>query len=141
MIKQFINKYKSYTSFRFLIAGMINTLFGFTLSISLLIILPFHYTFTIFLSTIIAICFNYFMSLKFVFRSRSSIKKTILYFLIYLVMYLLNMLFMYIFINQFNMGDILAYVFSAPIIIGITYLLQKNIVFRNEKNISHKTSN
>ena len=59
MVIQFFNKYKSYTSFRFLVAGIINTLFGFILGILFLSVLPFHYTLTIFLSTIISVCFNY----------------------------------------------------------------------------------
>ena len=140
MIRWFLNQYKSYTGFRFFIAGIINTAFGFTLTISLLIILPTHYAFTIFLSTILAVCFNYFMSLKFVFHTKSSTKKTFLYFLIYLIMYLFNMLLMYILINQYNMSDIIAYVFSAPFVIGLTYLSQKNIVFKDEKNINHNSN-
>ena len=46
---------------------------------------------------------------------------------------------MYILIQQFNMSDIIAYVISAPIIIGLTYLSQKNIVFQDEKNINHNS--
>lgn len=140
MIEWFFNKYKSYTGFRYLIAGFINTIFGFTLTISLLIILPTHYAFTIFVSTILAVCFNYFMSLKFVFHTKSSTKKIFLYFLIYLIMYLLSMLLMYILINQYDMSDIIAYVYSAPIIIWLTYLLQKNIVFQDEKDINHNSN-
>mgnify|MGYP001410149730 CR=1 FL=1 len=140
MIQWFLNKNKSSTGFRFLIAGFINTVFGFTLTISLLIILPTHYAFTIFVSTILAVCFNYFMSLRFVFHTKSSTKKIFLYFLIYFVMYLLNMFLMYILINQYNMSDIIAYVFSAPFIIGLTYLLQKNIVFQDEKNINNNSN-
>ena len=55
-------------------------------------------------------------------------------------MYLLNMLLMYILINQYNISDIMAYVFSAPIIIGLTYSSQKNIVFQDEKNINHNSN-
>jgi len=140
MTEWFFNKSESYTGLRFLIAGIINTLIGFTLSISLLIILPIHYTFTILLSTILAVCFNYFMSLKYVFRSKSSTKKIFLFFLIYLIMYLLNILLMYILINQYNISDIIAYVFTAPVIMVLTYSSQKNIVFKDEKNINHNSN-
>lgn len=140
MIKSLFNEYIAFTSFRFLIAGIINTFFGFTLSILLLATLPFHYAFTLFLSTVLAICFNYFMSLKFVFRARISLKKTFLYFLIYLIMYLINLLLMYILINQFTLSDIIAFVICAPIIIGLTYLSQKYIVFRYEKNINNNSN-
>jgi putative flippase GtrA len=140
MIKSLFNEYKSFTGFRFLVAGMINTLFGFTLSILLLVTLPFHYAFTLFLSTVLAVCFNYFMSSKFVFRTKISLKKTFLYFLMYLIMYLMNLFLMYILINQFNLNDIIAFITCAPIIIGLTYLSQKYIVFRYEKNISHNSN-
>ena len=140
MIERFFNNNKSYTGLRFLIAGVINTIFGFTMGISLLIILPTHYAFTIFLSTILSVCFNYFMSLKFVFRSKSSSKKIFLFFLIYLIMYLLNMFLMYILINQYNMSDIIAFIISAPIVIGLTYSSQKNIVFQDEKNINNNSN-
>ena len=140
MIKSLFNEYKSFTGFRFLVAGMINTLFGFTLSILLLVTLPFHYAFTLFLSTVLAVCFNYFMSLKFVFQTKISLKKTFLNFLIYLIMYLINLFLMYILINQFNLNDIIAFITCTPIIIGLTYLSQKYIVFRYEKNINHNTN-
>jgi len=68
MVIQFFNKYKSLTSFRFLVAGIVNTLFGFTIGILFLSILPFHYTLTIFLSTVLSVCFNYSISLTYVFK-------------------------------------------------------------------------
>ena len=58
----------------------------------------------------------------------------------YLIMYSINIFLMYILIQQFNMSDIIAYVISAPIIIWLTYLSQKNIVFQDEKNINHNSN-
>ena len=80
------------------------------------------------------------MSVRYVFRSKSSKLKIILYFSIYLLMYLVNMLFMYILINQFNMNDIISFIIGAPFIIGLTYLLQKKLIFQDEKNINHNTN-
>ena len=140
MVIQFFNKYKSYSSFRFLVAGIINTLFGFIVGILFLSILPFHYTLTIFLSTIISVCFNYVTSLTYVFKKINSKKTTIRYFLVYLIMYLINMICISILINQFSMSDILAFALCSPAIIVLTYLLQKNIVFQNEKNINSNTN-
>lgn len=140
MVIQFFNKYKSYSSFRFLVAGIINTLFGITIGILFLSILPFHYTLTIFLSTVLSVCFNYFTSLTYVFKKVNSKKTTIRYFLVYLLMYLINMICISILIKQFSMSDILAFVLCSPAIIVLTYLLQKNIVFQNEKNINNNTN-
>jgi len=140
MLIQFFYKYKSYSSFRFLVAGIINTLFGITIGILFLSILPFHYTLTIFLSTVLSVCFNYFTSLTYVFKKVNSKKTTIRYFLVYLLMYLINMICISILIKQFSMSDILAFVLCSPAIIVLTYLLQKNIVFQNEKNINNNTN-
>ena len=140
MFTKIINKYKSLTIFRFLIAGIINTIVGLSLGVFFLIILPFHYALSIFISTFLGVCFNYYMSVRYVFRSKSSKLKIILYFSIYLLMYFLNMIFMYILINQMNMGDIISFIISAPFIIGLTYLLQKTLIFQDEKNINNNAN-
>jgi len=140
MVIQFLNKYKSYTSFRFLVAGIINTLFGFIIGILFLSILPFHYTLTIFLSTVLSVCFNYFTSSTYVFKKINSKKTITRYFLVYLLTYLINMIFISILIKQFSMSDILAFALCSPAIIVLTYFLQKNVVFQNEKNINNNTN-
>ena len=140
MVIQFFNKYKSYSSFRFLVAGIINTLFGFIVGILFLSILPFHYTLTIFLSTVLSVCFNYVTSLTYVFKKINSKKTTTRYFLVYLIMYLINMICISILIKQFSVSDILSFALCSPAIIVLTYLLQKNIVFQNEKNINSNTN-
>ena len=80
------------------------------------------------------------MSVKYVFRAKSSNYKIILYFSIYFLMYLVNMLLMYILINQFGMNDIISFIIGAPFIIGLTYLLQKKLIFQDEKNINNNTN-
>tara|TARA_B100001093_G_scaffold416307_1_gene406938 strand:+ start:4400 stop:4834 length:435 start_codon:yes stop_codon:yes gene_type:complete len=137
VLKKYIEKYKGFTIFRFLLAGIINTIVGLSLGILLLIALPFHYSISIFIATFLGVCFNYFMSVRYVFYSKSSKLKIILYFSIYLLMYLINMLFMYVLINHFNMSDIISLIIGAPFIIGLTYLLQKKLIFKDEKNINH----
>lgn len=140
VLKKHINKYKDITIFRYLIAGVINTFVGVGLGILLLLTLPFHYTLTVFISTFLGVCFNYFMSVKYVFRAKSSNYKIILYFSIYFLMYLVNMLLMYILINQFGMNDIISFIIGAPFIIGLTYLLQKKLIFQDEKNINNNAN-
>ena len=140
LLKKHFKKYKDLTIFRYLIAGVINTFVGFSLGVLLLLTLPFHYTLTVFISTFLGVCFNYFMSLKYVFRAKSSNYKIILYFSIYLLMYLVNMLFMYILINRFNMDDIISFIIVAPFIVGLTYLLQKKLIFQDEKNINNNAN-
>ena len=133
VLKEFFNTFKRNTLFRFIIAGIINTLFGLTLGVIFLRFLPFHYSLSLLLLTCIAPMFNYFMSLKYVFNSpgntSGSNKKLGLFFSVYLFMYFVHVLFMSILINQVDLDDIIAYLISAPFIIVMTYILQKKIVF------------
>ena len=133
MLKEFFNTLKRNTLFRFIIAGIINTLFGLTLGVIFLRFLPFHYSLSLLLLTCIAPMFNYFMSLKYVFNSpgntSGSNKKLGLFFSVYLFMYFAHVLLMSILINQVDLDDIIAYLISAPFIIVMTYILQKKIVF------------
>ena len=134
VLKEFFNTLKRNTLFRFIIAGIINTLFGLTLGVIFLHFLPFHYSLSLLLLTCIAPMFNYFMSLKFVFNSpgnaSGSNKKLGLFFSVYLFLYFVHILFMSILINQVDLDDIIAYLISAPFIIVLTYILQKKIVFK-----------
>jgi putative flippase GtrA len=133
VLKEFFNTFKRNTLFRFIIAGIINTLFGLTLGVIFLRFLPFHYSLSLLLLTCIAPMFNYFMSLKYVFNSpgntSGSNKKLGLFFSVYLFMYFAHVLLMSILINQVDLDDIIAYLISAPFIIVMTYILQKKIVF------------
>ena len=133
VLKEFFNTFKRNTLFRFIIAGIINTLFGLTLGVIFLSFLPFHYSLSLLLLTCIAPMFNYFMSLKYVFNSpgntSGSNKKLGLFFSVYLFMYFAHVLLMSILINQVDLDDIIAYLISAPFIIVMTYILQKKIVF------------
>ena len=134
VFKEFLNTLKQNTLFRFIIAGIINTLFGLTLGVVFLSFLPFHYSLSLLLLTCIAPMFNYFMSSKYVFNSPGnapgSNKKLGLFFSVYLFLYFVHVLFMSVLINQVDLDDIIAYLISAPFIIVLAYILQKKIVFK-----------
>ena len=124
VLKEFFNTFKRNTLFRFIIAGIINTLFGLTLGVIFLRFLPFHYSLSLLLLTCIAPMFNYFMSLKYVFNSpgntSGSNKKLGLFFSVYFFLYFVHVLFMSILINQVDLDDIIAYLISVPFIIMLT---------------------
>ena len=134
VLKEFFNTLKRNTLLRFIIAGIINTLFGLTLGVIFLRFLPFHYSLSLLLLTCIAPIFNYFMSLKYVFNSPGNIsgsnKKLGLFFSVYFFIYFVHVFFISILINQVDLDDIIAYLISAPFIIVLTYILQKKIVFK-----------
>mgnify|MGYP006077655207 CR=1 FL=1 len=134
VFKEFLNTLKQNTLFRFIIAGIINTLFGLTLGVIFLSFLPFHYSLSLLLLTCIAPMFNYFVSSRYVFNSAGDVsrsnKKLGLFFSVYFFMYFVHVFFISILINQFNLDDIIAFLISAPFIIVLTYFLQKKIVFK-----------
>ena len=140
MLKNFFHKYKSIIFFRFILAGLINSFFGFSIGIIFLYILPFHYTLSILLATCIGVIFNYFLSLKFVFQAAGSNTRLLLFIGIYASMYLTHMALMSIFIFKINVSDIIAYVISAPIIILLTYVAQKKVVFLDEKDLNSNSN-
>ena len=115
---------------RFLGIGAINLLFGYLLGILFLILLPFHYAISVLLATFIAVVFNYVTNSKFVFKSAFSSKKAALFFLNYVLIYTLNILLMTLGINLFDMNKVIAYVFSMPLLVIVTFIIQKNIIFK-----------
>jgi putative flippase GtrA len=130
VLKELINIYKSQVLVRFLFTGAINTLFGVTIGVVFLFFLPFHFTLSIFLATCVGVAFNYFMSLKFVFQTNGSRKAVFLFLLAYLATYIINITAISILINKFGLSDIISFVIISPFIVCLTYLLQKNIIFK-----------
>ena len=140
MLKNFFHKYKSIVFFRFILAGLINSVFGFSIGIIFLYILPFHNSLSILLATCAGVIFNYFISLRFVFRAAGSNNRLALFICIYATMYFMHMALMAILIFKINVSDIIAYAISAPVIILLTYVALKKIVFLNEKDINNNSN-
>jgi hypothetical protein len=80
------------------------------------------------------------MSLRFVFRVAGSNTRLALFISIYASMYFMHMALMTILIFKINVSDIIAYVISAPVIILLTYVAQKKIVFSNAKDINNNSN-
>ena len=72
------------------------------------------------------------MSVKYVFRSKSSKLKIFLYFLVYFLMYLLNMLSMYILINHYYMNDIISFMICVYLLLGL-HIYYKKKFFKMKK--------
>ena len=118
---------------RFLLTGALNTLFGLSISILVLKLLPISYILCMALSTSIGIIFN-FISYQFLtYRVDFNIKRFPKFLLFHFIVYLINILLMGILISQgFDRVISLLYVF--PFIILFTFKIQKNYIFKNEKN-------
>lgn len=131
MKKFFLRVYNNnqYQFARFIIAGILNTLFGAVIGFLFLYFLPFHYSLSVFLATLIGIIFNYYNNSKFVFKNELNLLKISLFFLTYGILYLFNILFMTLIMSYFLMESYEAFLFVIPIMTLITYYIQKKFIF------------
>jgi len=106
--------------------GVINTVFGYC-TYAFLVILGIDYRVALTLSTTAAVLFNYFTNGRFVFRN--SGKKVLLKFiLLNVITYLFNQVFL-ISLVSLGMGKLAAQALIVPVVIIITFLINKKWVF------------
>lgn len=127
-LRSFVVKIWGHEFFRFLVTGVINTVFGYSIY-SLLTFIGLHYTLVVLLGQIIGILFNFNTTGKIVFNNTNP---RLLYRFagVYLVMYILNVFFLGLFVRiNFNMY------FSGAILILpmalVSLFLFKIFVFSN----------
>lgn len=127
-LRSFLVKIWGHEFFRFLVTGVINTVFGYSIY-SLLTFIGLHYTLVVLLGQIIGILFNFNTTGKIVFNNTNP---RLLYRFagVYLVMYILNVFFLGLFVRiNFNMY------FSGAILILpmalVSLFLFKIFVFSN----------
>ena len=133
-VVEFVNKIWSIRFFRFLFVGGINTVFGY-LVFSTFILLKIHYSIALLFSTILGVLFNYFTTGRIVFNN-SSPKLLIKFFGVYGITYLINLLFLKIF-NYYQVDMLIAGAILVLPIAILSYFLNKVFVFRvkNDKII------
>jgi len=129
--------FKVYKQFlRFIIIGMVNTLFGYGVY-SILLFLKIHYSFAVIIATIIGLCFNFFTIGKYVFKI-SRLKLIAKFSLVYAVIILLNIIGIKLLVetglNPFSSGACLIF----PLAI-LTFILNKMVVFEKTDHIRKRT--
>jgi len=128
--KYFPLKIQHLELYRFLVAGGINALFGYSIGFLFLFFLPFHYSVSVLLATIVGVLFNYINNSKFVFRSSFSAKKLGLFLLNYAIIYFLNVLIMTLIIETLELDPWIAFIFAIPPLVVVTYIIQKKYIFK-----------
>ncbi|NDV64457.1 GtrA family protein [Bacteroides sp. 224] len=113
---------------RFICVGIINTLFGVGLY-CLFIYLGLSYKFSVLLSTILGVLFNFKTIGTFVFKNKEN--KLIFKFIIsYTITYFINIGLIRILLMFEGTNEYTAGIFSTPIVAIISYIIQKNFVFK-----------
>ena len=119
----------SKTFIRFLMVGIVNTLFGYSLFV-VLIYVGLHYTIAVFLGTVLGVLFNFKTTGKLVFKSQDN-RLLWKFFGVYTVVYVLNILGLYcldkISIDAYRAGAILI----LPMAL-VSFWLNKRFVFRGK---------
>jgi len=127
MIKTLFINFWEYKFFRFIIVGIINTIFGYSL-FALLIYLKFHYSIAVLISTIIGVLFNFKTTGRIVFKNDKN-HLLFKFILVYVFTYFLNIglikLLTYTKLSMYLIGAICIVPMSV-----ISFLLNKVFVFR-----------
>jgi len=114
---------------RFLLTGILNTGVGFLLNLFLLYFLPFNYFICVAIASSIGILFNFYSYQKFTFKTKIAWNKFFKFFLWYFIIYIINVTAMAIIINL-GVGRIFAFIFTFPMIVVITYVVQRYYIFK-----------
>lgn len=127
IITEQIRKHKTFI--RFILVGILNTLFGVGLY-CIFIYIGIPYRIAVLLSTVLGVLFNFKTIGTLVFKNNSN--KLIFRFLfVYVITYLINIglirLLLIIGLNEYYAG-----IFSTPVVALCTYGLQKHFVYKNK---------
>ncbi len=128
-MKSIFNSIQNSSFVRFIIIGLINT--GLTYLIYILFNLFLNYKIAYTISYLAGIAISYFLNSKIVFRVNISLKKMILFPLVYIFQYLLNLfclefLVKYVKINE-NIAPIIVTIISIPIIFLLSRFVLKKL--------------
>jgi len=116
--------------FRFVVSGLVNTVVGFIVYASAILIISFPFWAANFLALLGGMCTGYFLSRHFVFASanppgKHSAKK---YFGLHSVQYILGTAMIGALI-YFGLGEIVSYVLVLPFVVAASYLVQRQWIF------------
>ena len=134
LIKQQCEKYHIDWKFiKFLFVGVLNTIFGYGM-FSLFLFLQFHYSFALFLSTVLGILFNFKTTGIIVFKNNDN-KLIFRFFTAYAVVYGLNLFGLKLFeMKNFDMY-IAGFILLFPMAV-VSFILMKTFVFTSKKEKS-----
>jgi putative flippase GtrA len=125
-----IRRFWSVRFLRFLVVGGVNTIFGYLVYASF-ILLNLHYSLALLISTIIGVIFNFFTTGRIVFDNRrpSLILK---FFAVYVVYYLLNLGALKLLTSQ-GISSLVSGAIAVLPMACVSYLLNRTFVFKPNK--------
>lgn len=134
-IKELFNKYKEVINY--LIFGVLTTIVNYVSYLILAKVFNVNYLASTVISQIISIIFAYVTNKIFVFESKTTntkelIKEMVSFFGFRLVSLLLDMAFMYIFVDILKLNDAIMKLVSNVLIVIVNYVFSKLFVFKKD---------
>lgn len=118
-------KFTNKNFIRFLFVGLTNTVTTYLLYLLLISYISYNIAYSI--SYVTGILLSYYLNAKFVFHKQMSIKTFMQFPLVYVVQYVINIVFMNLFIEYWQMDTALAPLLVIVLSIPITFVLSKFI--------------
>jgi len=115
--------------FKFIGAGVINTVVSYLLYVILVLFLSYQISYAI--SFVFGIVLSFVLNTKYVFEVERTFKKFVLFPLVYLVQYLLGAFMMNIMVEMVGVNKFFAPLVVAVCLLPVSYLLSKKILVRD----------
>jgi putative flippase GtrA len=112
-----------YEFFRFIIIGIANTVTGWLIFSIVLRLMPYLMAYTI--AYVFGIFLSYFLSIRFVFKSKASFATFVKYPLMYLFQYVFGIIIMYYFSSRCNYSPELSMILTTFISIPATFAIAR----------------
>ncbi|MGX1305312.1 putative flippase GtrA [Amorphus suaedae] len=113
---------------RFLLVGVVNTIFGYSV-FALLYLLTHHHNFSVIAATIIGIIFNFFTTGRIVFGNK-SLRALLPFIMAYGVALALNLVVLNLLLAV-GISALIGQAISLPVVVIVSYLINARFVFRD----------
>ena len=116
---------------KFLTAGLLNTIVGYSIY-AIFIALSVPYLTALFLATIMGVFFNYFSFGRLVFKSKGSFIIFVKFVVTYGFVYFVNAIALNVLIMTFNVGAYVGQALCVPLIVFLSWVLMNYWVYKND---------
>lgn len=117
---------------KFILVGILNTIFSY-LIFAAIFHLTNHKEITLTLSFIISIIFNYLMVSKFVFNDKKALEKLIKFFLVYILLYVINFIHLKVCVDIYNLNVYFAQFLTLLYLPILSFFINNKYVFAKGK--------
>lgn len=123
-----------FQAIRFLIVGVLNTIFGYTIYFICLKFFHLNYIISLLFAHILGVIHSYYWNSKWIFKKGHYNYKNLLKFSgVYVVSFMINLLVLYIMVNYLKMSPLLSQVFALFLTTLISFFGHKFWSFSNSK--------